>query len=190
MPRMDGFEAASHIRARERAEKIARRPIIAVSAFDPGDLVDRLDRAEIDAFMPKPVRPQSLLDLLGRYTPRVRSESPRSDIPIDPLSTVSLELLDIIPLFIESRDADLARIPGLLASSSFQELYRLGHNMKGTSAAFHLKALSNLGLELETGAREHDEAKIQAAAARLAEALEEVRSAALARGLTGRPLDE
>ncbi len=182
MPRMDGFAAAKRIRARERANRIPRRPIIAISAYDPGDLVERLDEAEIDAFMPKPIRPQSLLDLLGRYTPRARSETP-VEVPADPLATVPPDLLDIIPLFIESRDKDLARIPELVATAGFQELYRLGHNIKGTSAAFHLRGLSDLGLELELAARNQDGDGVLAVREKLAPSIEALRISARTRGL-------
>jgi two-component system sensor histidine kinase/response regulator len=182
MPRMDGFSAAKRIRARERAQQIPRRPIIAISAYDPGDLVERLDEAEIDAFMPKPIRPQSLLDLLGRYTPRARTETP-TEIPANPLSTVPPDLLDIIPLFLESRDKDLVRIPELVSAAGFQELYRLGHNIKGTSAAFHLRALSDMGLELELAARNQDGAAVLVARDKLEPAIEALRAAAQARGL-------
>lgn len=186
MPRMDGFAAAKRIRARERANRIPRRPIIAISAYDPGDLVERLDEAEIDAFMPKPIRPQSLLDLLGRYTPHARTETP-TEIPADPLSTVPPDLLDIIPLFLESRDKDLARIPELVAAVGFPELYRLGHNIKGTSAAFHLRALSDMGLELELAARNQDAAGVLAVLDKLSPAIEALRTSARTRGLFDLP---
>jgi CheY-like chemotaxis protein len=66
MPEMDGFEATSLIRTHERETRIARVPIIALTAHAmQGDRQRCLD-AEMDGYVAKPIKPVELFEVIDR----------------------------------------------------------------------------------------------------------------------------
>lgn len=68
MPEMDGYEAVRQIRAYEALESLAPTPIIAMTgnAFERDR--QRCKSAGMDEFIPKPVNPHALIELINRYT--------------------------------------------------------------------------------------------------------------------------
>ncbi len=67
MPVMDGLQAAAEIRRREQEAGLQRRPIVAISAHVlPSDRQQCLD-AGMDAYVPKPFRPDDLQIQLSRF---------------------------------------------------------------------------------------------------------------------------
>lgn len=67
MPIMDGIEATRKIRALEGAATAPRTPIVAVTAHDDAETKQDCDAAGIDAFIPKPVRPDLLISVLSKW---------------------------------------------------------------------------------------------------------------------------
>ena len=67
MPIMDGIEATRKIRALEDAEMAPRTPIVAVTAHDDAETKQDCDAAGMDAFIPKPVRPDLLIGALSKW---------------------------------------------------------------------------------------------------------------------------
>ena len=87
MPEMDGFEATSSIRARERFTG-KRIPIIAMTAHAMAGDRDKCLASGMDAYVPKPIRSKELLNAIdsltsgrGHETPALQSvlARPRSD---------------------------------------------------------------------------------------------------------------
>jgi EAL domain-containing protein (putative c-di-GMP-specific phosphodiesterase class I)/signal transduction histidine kinase/DNA-binding response OmpR family regulator/HPt (histidine-containing phosphotransfer) domain-containing protein len=72
MPGMDGFTAARHIRAAERAEQRARVPIVALTAHVVGAAADAWREAEMDAVVHKPFTIAQLAHCLGELVPGFR----------------------------------------------------------------------------------------------------------------------
>ncbi|MFO0728714.1 MAG: response regulator [Myxococcota bacterium] len=178
MPTVDGFEVARAIRKREKDQGLRKRPIVAISAFDVRDLGDQLKDAGIDSFMAKPLRMGPLMALCEaevKNAGRPRTIPPNLDdyfVEVDP------ELIDIAPLFLESRKKDANRLPVLLATDDFAEIARLGHTIRGSSATFGFDALRDLGVELQAAAEAQDHERTASVVQRVTNYLRQVRFAA------------
>src|SRR6185503_17186640 len=70
MPGMDGFATAGLIRERERAQKAARVPIVALTAHDAVNYRDKVLKADMDDILSKPYAIEDCTRLLRRWLPR------------------------------------------------------------------------------------------------------------------------
>ena len=66
MPEMDGFEATAAIGRKERATG-GHIPIIAMTAHAMKGDWERCLEAGMDDYVPKPIQPQNLIDVIGRW---------------------------------------------------------------------------------------------------------------------------
>jgi CheY-like chemotaxis protein len=74
MPEMDGFEATRRIRNGPSAVRNSQVPIIAMTANAmQGDRAKCLD-VDMDDYVPKPISPQSLADVLHKWLPQTEAE--------------------------------------------------------------------------------------------------------------------
>jgi CheY-like chemotaxis protein len=74
MPGMDGFELARRIRGREDDERLARMPILAVTASASEDQEMRAQAVGMDGFITKPVGVEQLRAILDSWLKDVRTE--------------------------------------------------------------------------------------------------------------------
>jgi CheY-like chemotaxis protein len=75
MPRVDGYEATRRIRRLEEEEGRRRTPIVALTASVMHEDAERTREAGMDDFMPKPVDPARLQEVLRRWIPRQTPEA-------------------------------------------------------------------------------------------------------------------
>jgi two-component system, sensor histidine kinase and response regulator len=67
MPEMDGFEATKAIRSNS-SERIARTPIVAMTAYVMKEDQDRCIEVGMNDYIHKPIKPQQLIDAVERWT--------------------------------------------------------------------------------------------------------------------------
>lgn len=75
---------------------------------------------------------------------------------------VDEELEDLIPGFLENRQKDAEELINALGREDYETIRVLSHSMKGSGGGYGFDAISTLGKELETAAKEKDEKRIQA----------------------------
>ncbi len=73
---------------------------------------------------------------------------PEPDIVVE----VDQFLADIVPLFLESRRAEIPTLQTALADGDFETLRRLGHDLKGTGGGYGFDAVTDIGRSLEEAA--------------------------------------
>jgi CheY-like chemotaxis protein/HPt (histidine-containing phosphotransfer) domain-containing protein len=71
MPEMDGYQATREIRAREAQSGQRRLPVVAMTANAMSGDRDLCLAAGMDDYLAKPVRMESLIDVLARFLPEV-----------------------------------------------------------------------------------------------------------------------
>ena len=80
---------------------------------------------------------------------------------------VDQDLEDLIPLFISTREKDMAGLATGLAAGDFTALRMIGHSMKGAGGAYGFDPVSTIGGVIETAALASDAATIAAQLAAL-----------------------
>jgi HPt (histidine-containing phosphotransfer) domain-containing protein len=66
---------------------------------------------------------------------------------------ISAEIRELVPFFLDRRQADLDAIKRFLAEENFDGITALAHNIKGSSASYGFPELSRLGAQMEDAGR-------------------------------------
>jgi len=169
MPVMDGCRATRAIRAWEASSGRPRTPILALSAYAFSEEKERSLDAGCDAHLTKPIRKQALLEAIGRW-------GAPSDARQPIVVSVDEDLRDLVDDFVENRRRDVGRLREAIEAADFEEVRRLGHNMKGTGINYGFQGVTDLGKELEDAGRERDAGRARAAMDALADYLERVQT--------------
>jgi len=193
MAEMDGFDASRKIREREKEAGRRHTPIVALSAHAPAEIRERCLAAGMDDVLAKPFREALLRDTLQAW---IGGEKPvRAAVDEQPvrLAAVSVDrrVLDSITAFqgssgqlllksIVGRFADAAHTQlGLLRKNhtegETEEVRRIAHTLKSSSAALGANCVSQCCAEIEKQASKGETAPLPAALS----ALEQELSAAL-----------
>jgi two-component system, sensor histidine kinase len=109
MPVMDGLQAARTIRGLEQ-EKGSRTPIIAMTAFAGSEDRQICIDAGMDDYLTKPVSPERLLEMLGKYAASGQISSDSRTAPIAARSIVPDFVAEALPVF--AKDDLLLRLGG------------------------------------------------------------------------------
>jgi len=133
MPVMDGFTASRAIREWEHGTGRHTR-ILALTARDPAEAMEKSRAAGCDELITKPVRKATLIQALSQGS----------------------EVADLVPGYLARRRADLPKLREALAAQDFATLRSMGHKLSGTGAGYGLPALSTIGAALERAARASD----------------------------------
>jgi len=90
------------------------------------------------------------------------------------LVTVAKDLEDLVPVFMGNRKKELDTLRVALATADFEQLRQLGHRMKGVGNSYGFAQVSDIGKDVEDGARSGDRALLETAIARYADFLAKV----------------
>ncbi len=88
--------------------------------------------------------------------------------------TIAKDLADLIPVFFQNRQKELATLRTALAAGDFEQMRQLGHRMKGVGNSYGFAAISEIGKRVEDGARAADKAGIDACIREYADYLSKV----------------
>ncbi len=80
--------------------------------------------------------------------------------------TVAKDLEDLVPTFLKNRGKELETLRASLGAGDLEQMRQLGHRMKGVGNSYGFEKVSQLGKQIEDGAKAGDRAALEA---RLAE---------------------
>jgi two-component system, sensor histidine kinase and response regulator len=199
MPEMDGYQATARLRAQER---FAALPIVAMTAHATTEERQRCVAAGMNDHVAKPIDPEALYDVLGRYHDRGR-------VPLPPVATAPAEVdpagpPDVLPVvdgldavqglrrvagnrklylrllrqFVDGQVDAAERIGESLQRGERQVAERLAHTVKGTAGNLAAGLVQAAAGALEKAIRDGVEAvSLESLRARLGEALARLASA-------------
>ena len=170
MPEMDGFAATAEIRRREGLER--RTPIIAMTANAMQGDRERCLAADMDDYLPKPVRLPDLQAVLQRFVPPGTGASPALDEPeaASPLPDRTRRAIEpevfgrladprqggdealqqeLIDLFLEESRPLVDGLRPAVDRDEAEKVRRLAHALKGICAHIGARPLQSLCEDLE-----------------------------------------
>jgi CheY-like chemotaxis protein len=151
MPGEDGHALTRRIRAWEAQERRRPVPIVAFTA-DATAASRRLAReAGVDAYLTKPIGRRAFVDFIDRFVGGATSAADAPDPEMDAL----------VAKYRRSRRSDLQAILEALPAGDYPRIRQLGHNMKGSGAAYGFAEITRLGDALVTAAEREDVAAIR-----------------------------
>ena len=170
MPHVDGLEATAAIRAMQHGRRI---PIIALTANAMKEDIDRCMAAGMDAFVPKPVNRQRLLETLSKLLSDVPAGGMQADTGAgsaeagrdEPLldeqvirtlaGDVTPEALpDMMRVFASEIEERAGKLAKALVESSLPGLEDEAHALKSSAGTFGAARLSGLARDIESACRE------------------------------------
>lgn len=118
-------------------------------------------------YLPKPLRRQSLLaavrDALSTGE-SLQAHAPGADAEV---VEVAPDIEDLVEGFLDDWRRHVAEMDELVEKGDFTEIYRLGHNLKGSGAAYGFPKLSEIGEAIETDAEKNQASGIREGLAQL-----------------------
>ncbi|MBG0775414.1 MAG: response regulator [Desulfovibrionaceae bacterium] len=177
MPVLDGVAAVARMRAMERNRGSDPVPIVALSAFVPDSEFASLRGAGFDGALTKPVNRQALLEVLEQFTSLELPDAPGRAIPlavrppgpldasprdehktVPPRDAIEVhpdpEFMDLAPWVVSKLTERLEQALGQVNRGEWDEVRRLGHDLRGEGGTFDLTGLGELGWDLRNAALE------------------------------------
>ncbi|MGH9669335.1 MAG: response regulator [Terriglobales bacterium] len=175
MPEMGGFEATAAIREREQNTG-NRVPIVAMTAHARPEDRERCLRAGMDAYVPKPIRTEELMQAVEGVASASAAEKGEKEAASGVLDEAALLagvsgdkklLLELVKLFLNDRSKLLAQIRNAVRRRDAARLQTSAHALKGSVGNFAARSAYEAARKLETMGREGDLTAVGAAYAAL-----------------------
>ena len=167
MPEMDGFEATRRIRKGASGIGNPKVPIVAMTANAMQGDRERCLEAGMDDYLPKPVKPQDLGELLERWLSSIGQRSEKeSTVESLPPPVLDQEIFHegdflerimddlelgrvVVAGFMEDFPEQVDQIAAYIHQGDSQGAWRQAHTVKGSSSNLSALALSGVALEVE-----------------------------------------
>jgi CheY-like chemotaxis protein len=168
MPGTNGLDATRAIRERERAEGLARTPVIALTAHAMSGDRERCLEAGMDDYVAKPVDAEELFRVIESVGENGgRAAEPVPSLPADPaildrdamarrVGADPALLLEMVKNFNDESAGLLSEIRRSIVQGDADRLQRVAHSLKGALRTLAASAASEAALRLETMARQGD----------------------------------
>ena len=192
MPKMDGLEATRTIRRREKPTG-RRVPIIAMTAHAMKGDRQRCLHAGMDAYLTKPVRSETLLQVLSSVAGGTaagivpETKQPAADVSPDAVMDIdsALKLAKgrknllgrVAGVFLDDYPNVMNSIRGAVANDDYDAVRLAAHRLKGSLGTFAAGRARDAALRLESSAGEGDHQQVEALIPRLEDELATLRPA-------------
>ncbi len=187
MPEMDGYETTRQIRRREGGQR--HSVIIAMTAHVMKGDRERCLQAGMDDYLAKPINPDEVFSIIGKWVGRGLTEEPASETAsasgdgIDALaqreSPVDLEdamdrfdnerafFLEMLEQFLSLLPDQVKEIEAALSAGDADAVQKTAHNIKGSAGTLSARGLYSVVLGMEEGGRAGDLGQMPALLAKL-----------------------
>jgi CheY-like chemotaxis protein len=174
MPEMDGFEATTKIRERERQSSAKRVPIIALTANAMKQDRDECLNAGMDDHLSKPYGRLQMRDMLNRWmshavAAEVVAPQPAPAVPVQEAAVLDREVLEqltalqtserpnlvaqVINLYLVESPKLIEKLKQAAGASDATEIANTAHTLKSSSANLGATGLTRLCGDIEASAR-------------------------------------
>lgn len=177
MPQMNGVEATDIIRQNEIKQNQQKAVIIAMTAHSVEGYKDHCLKAGMDDYITKPIDPGALLKLVEKWIQQAdapdhqdisgatgtkdKEEQPHVfdlSAALKRTRNNNAFLQSILNDFCKDLDIKIQRLKEAVSHNEREEITRLAHALKGTSASVGADVISRLSASIESADRKNDEA--------------------------------
>ena len=148
MPEMDGFETIKAILEIEEKNNLEHTPIIALTANDDEETVEKIMKAGFDDIITKPIDWQVLFDTISKYVPDKENNVIDLAKLVVSINHNNLLLKKLIKYFIEKVPEQINLLEQAVKNNNLEEVDRISHKLKSEVGNFGsgkaLKILSEI----------------------------------------------
>jgi PAS domain S-box-containing protein len=174
MPVMDGYAATREIRAWERKHNAKPVPILALSAYAIKTEIDQSREAGCTAYLTKPIRRNTLLEALEKYSDSPLESNRRAKATEPAQNSFDERLRPIVPGYLEGRRKDISTILEALDRGDYEGIRSIGHKMRGSGTGYGFPRITAAGERLELAAERREEEKIREHVEELSKSLDAI----------------
>ncbi len=168
MPNMDGLEAVAKIRSLEKKEGTRRTPICAVTANVIKGAREYDLKSGFDDFLGKPIDIGELRRVLKRFLKQECSKpilqiskskstfqikGANKELLLEQLELEEAELKMLLELYLKKMNSLLPKLYEAIEKKEYQNIAKLAHNIKGSSANFRFEKIQELSFLMEQAAK-------------------------------------
>ena len=74
---------------------------------------------------------------------------------------IDSDLKELIPVFMDNREADIAALKKNLEAENFAEIEKIGHQLKGVGGSYGFDYITEIGREIENTANKNNIAELE-----------------------------